>query len=53
VNIKELVENRSLIIEREKIPAIVEIGLEIKMYRFQSWFIRLANIVLVLYSKTY
>ena len=53
MNIKKLVENRSFIIKRKEISAIVEMELEIKMYIFQSQFMKLANIMLVLYSKIY
>ena len=34
MNIKKLVKNKSFIIKRKKISAIVEIELEIKMYIF-------------------
>ena len=53
MNIKKLVKNKSFIIKRKEISTIVEIKLEIKMYIFQSQFIKLANIILVLYSKIY
>jgi len=33
--------------------AVEEIGLGVKVYRSQSWFMRLASIICVLYSKTY
>ena len=53
MNIKKLVENESFIIKRKEISAIVEMKLKIKIYIFQSQFMKLANIMLVLYSKIY
>jgi len=48
-----LVGERSLVVEKERALVVVRVMLGIKVYKSWSWFMKLASMVLVLYSKVY
>jgi len=46
-------DKKGLVVRRESISVEIEVKLNMSEHRFQSWFIRLAKILLMLYFKTY
>ena len=52
-DIGALVSRKSFIVGEEDISIGVEVVLDMKEYKSWSWFIKLARVLLVLYSKAY
>jgi len=46
-------DKKSLVVRRESISVETGIELNISEHRFQSWFMRLAKILLMLHFKTH
>ena len=47
------VGKENLVVGEENIPMGVGAGFNTSMYRSQSWFIRIARILFILYSKAH
>ena len=47
------IDKKDLVVRRESISVETGVELNVSKHRFQSWFMRLAKILLMLYFKTH